>query len=187
MTGVSYVSFDQSADATEWREIADLFAACFAAEPYFEDPDELRTIVDWGPAMLAGNGRLVTARTGDALVGFALGHALSYDASWQRTLAVLDHPAAIVEPGEAFVVHELAVRDDARGRGIARDCLAHLVRDRTESQIFIGTYERAHAARSMYLRWGFEAIGRVPVAHAAIALHVLTCATRDALGRLERH
>jgi len=185
---VSVSAFDNSAPACEWREIADLFVECFSAAPYFEDRGELATIIEWGPTMLAGNGRLVTARSNGALVGFALAHSLANDVPWQKTLAQLgDHASsseALAAPHDAFVIHELAVRDSERGRGIARACMLELLNTRAESHTFLGTYERAVAARSMYQRWGFELVGQVPMRGDAIALHVLTSRTPAAVERL---
>lgn len=172
----------------EWHEVADLFVACFTAAPYFEDPDELRAILDWGPSMLAADGRLVAARMDGRLIGFALAHGLSDDAPWQGILSQLaDHDqarAALSAPEDAFVVHELAVRESERGRGIARACMRELLRDRPESQTFIGVYERATEVRAMYRRWSFDAIGHVPMPGDAIALHVLTAPTQNAFARL---
>lgn len=185
---VSLFTFDQSAPTQEWREIADLFVACFSVAPYFEDQSELQTIVGWGPTMLAGNGRLVTARMNGILVGFALAHNLVNDVPWQQTLSRLKNRAstvaALAAPQDALVIHELAVREPERGRGIAGECMRELLRGRVESQTFIGTYERAEAARSMYQHWGFELIGQVPMLGDAIALHVLTSRTSDAVERL---
>lgn len=178
---ISLTTFAESASADEWHDIADLFVECFSSAPYFEEPSELRTIVERGPSMLAGDGRLVTARTDAGLVGFALAHNLSADEPWQRILAQLEDSTkaavALAAPQDAFVVHELAVKESERGQGIARACMGELLKGRTESQTFIGVYERAAAAQSMYQRWRFDEIGQVPMPGDAIALRVLTAPT----------
>lgn len=189
---LSLTSFAQSASASasEWRDIADLFVASFSAAPYLEEPSELRTIAEWGPTMLAGNGGLVTARVDGKLVGFALAHGLSDDTPWQRILSQLGHrdqaAAALESPQSALVVHELAVRESERGRGVARACMHELLKGRSEAQIFIGVYERATDAQSMYRHWHFAPIGHVPMPGDAIALHVLTAPTLQTLTRLSR-
>ncbi|MCK8468749.1 GNAT family N-acetyltransferase [Microbacterium sp. KSW4-16] len=187
---LSLTTFAQSTSASDWHDIADLFVAAFSASPYFEDPNELRTITDWGPQMLAGDGRLVTARADGELVGFALAHGLSDDAPWQQILSQLEDieqaAAALETPQNALVVHELAVRESERGQGVARACMQELLDGRSETQTFIGVYERAVAAQSMYRHWHFDPIGRVPMPGDAIALHVLTAPTAQALTRLTR-
>lgn len=187
---LSLTTFAQSTSATDWHDIADLFVASFSAAPYFEDPSDLRTITEWGPSMLAGDGRLVTARVDGELVGFALAHGLSEDAPWQRILSQLEGSAqaaaALAAPQNALVVHELAVRESERGRGVARACMQELLQGRSETQTFIGVYERASAAQSMYRHWHFDPIGQVPMPGDAIALHVLTAPTSQALTRLRR-
>lgn len=189
---VDYATFSPAAPDAVWQEVARLFVECFSAAPYFEEPGELETIMEWGPKQLRhSGGRLVTARFDDRLVGFALAHGLRDDPSWQGILSQLagetDIAAAALErPERAVIVHELAVREWARGRGIAGGCLALLLRDRTEEQTFIGVYERATDAASMYRHWQLTDIGRVPMPNGAIALHVLTARTADVAARVGR-
>lgn len=186
---VSLTVFEQSAPDREWREIAELFAACFSAAPYFEDRHELETIVSWGPAMLAGEGRLVTARSDGVLAGFALGHSLAHDLPWQATVTRLADEGrlpreALARFDDSFIVHELAVSEAERGRGLARSCIGELLAGRPEACTLVGAYDRATAARDMYRRWGFEPVGQVPLQGEAISLHVLRSATQDAVARL---
>lgn len=176
------------APESEWRDVAELFVECFSAEPYFEDPAELGTISQWGPEMLAGRGRLVTVRESAVLRGFALGHGLDHDETWQGLLRRLEPnavtDAALAAPHDAFIVHELGVRAASRGQGIARSCMLRLLEGRTEPQTFIGVYERAEHAAEMYRRWGFERVGRVPLSGDAVALRVLAAPTDAAVRRL---
>lgn len=189
---VDYATFAPAAPDAVWLDVARLFVECFSAAPYFEEADELETIVTWGPEQLRhSGGRLVTARLAGRLVGFALAHGLRDDPSWQGILSQLagevDIAAAAVQhPEGAVVVHELAVRESARGLGIASACLALLLRDRTEEQTFIGVYERATVAASMYRHWGLTDIGRVPMPNGSVALHVLTARTADVAARVGR-
>jgi len=186
---VVYAVFDATAPEGVWLEVAELFVDAFTAEPYGEDAVELGTIIEWGPEQLGDRGgRLVTARRDERLVGFALAHGLDADPVWQGILSQLpasaDARAALLHPDRAVVVHELAVREAERGRGIARTCLSELLRDRAESQTFIGVYERADEAAAMYRHWGLSKIGRVPMPGDAIALHVLTAPTRQLAERV---
>lgn len=189
---VDYATFSQAAPDAVWLDVARLFVECFSAEPYFEEASDLETIVEWGPEQLRhSGGRLVTARLDDRLVGFALAHGLRDDPSWQGILSQLvgetDIAAvALEQPERAVIVHELAVREDARGLGIAGGCLALLLQGRTEEQTFIGVYERATDAASMYRHWQLTDIGQVPMPNGAVALHVLTARTADVVARVGR-
>jgi hypothetical protein len=180
---VEYAAFAGTAPDDVWSDVAELFIETFTAEPYAEDAAELATITQWGSDQLGHvSGRLITARRGDQLVGFALAHGLRDDAPWRGILSQLADSAdaaatALSRPDEALIVHELAVRESERGRGIASGCLRGLLSDCPESQVFIGVYERALKARAMYRHWRLEDIGQVPMPDGAVALHVLTAPT----------
>lgn len=190
MSPVGYTSFTGSAPDGVWGEVTQLFVAAFTAEPYNEDAIDLATIRQWGPEHLGHRGgRLVIATVDGRIVGFALAHGLDADPAWLGILAQLADSsstaaAAIARPADAVVVHELAVAEDQRGRGIARGCLAAVLQDRSETQTVIGVYERATEAAAMYHRWGLSELGRVPMPGDAIALRVLTASTIELVSRL---
>jgi len=187
---VAFESFTGSAPGAAWDDVTALFVEAFTAEPYNEDALDLGTIRQWGPEHLGHRGgRLVTASDGGRLVGFALAHGLDADPAWLGILAQLAEgsdaaSAALAQPDDTVVVHELAVTASERGRSIGRTCLAALLRDRTESQTFIGVYERATAVAAMYRHWGLTEAGRVPMPGDAIALRVLTAPTAELALRL---
>ncbi|AZH82676.1 N-acetyltransferase [Plantibacter sp. PA-3-X8] len=190
MSPVGYTSFTGSAPDGVWGEVTQLFVAAFTAEPYNEDAIDLATIRQWGPEHLGHRGgRLVIATVDGRVVGFALAHGLDADPAWLGILAQLADSsstasAALARPEDAVVVHELAVAEDQRGRGVARGCLAALLQDRTETQTFIGVYERASDAAAMYRSWGLSELGHVPMPGDAIALRVLTAPTIELVSRL---
>lgn len=190
MSPVGYTSFTGSAPDGVWGEVTQLFVAAFTAEPYNEDAIDLATIRQWGPEHLGHRGgRLVIATVDGRIVGFALAHGLDADPAWLGILAQLADSsstasAALARPTDAVVVHELAVAEDRRGRGIARGCLAAVLQDRSETQTVIGVYERATEAAAMYRSWGLSELGRVPMPGDAIALRVLTTPTTELVSRL---
>ncbi|MBD8534913.1 GNAT family N-acetyltransferase [Plantibacter sp. CFBP 13570] len=190
MSPVGYTSFTGSAPDEVWGEVTQLFVAAFTAEPYNEDAIDLATIRQWGPEHLGHRGgRLVIATVDGRVVGFVLAHGLDADPAWLGILAQLADSsstasAALARPADAVVVHELAVAEDQRGRGIARGCLAAVLQDRSETQTVIGVYERATEAAAMYHRWGLSELGRVPMPGDAIALRVLTAPTTELVSRL---
>jgi GNAT superfamily N-acetyltransferase len=190
MSPVGYTSFTGSAPDGVWGEVTQLFVAAFTAEPYNEDAIDLATIRKWGPEHLGHRGgRLVIATVDSRVVGFALAHGLDADPAWLGILAQLADSSstaatALARPADAVVVHELAVSEDQRGRGIARGCLAAVLQDRSETQTVIGVYERATDAAAMYRSWGLTELGRVPMPGDAIALRVLTAPTTELASRL---
>lgn len=190
MSPVGYTSFTGSAPDGVWGEVTQLFVAAFTAEPYNEDAIDLATIRQWGPEHLGHRGgRLVIATVDGRIVGFALAHGLDADPAWLGILAQLvdsssTAAAALAHPADAVVVHELAVAEDQRGRGIARGCLAAVLQDRSETQTVIGVYERATEAAAMYRSWGLSELGRLPMPGDAIALRVLTTPTTELVSRL---
>lgn len=179
---ITFSTFSGSAADQVWHDITALFIECFSVAPYDENPDDLATIGQWGPEKLQGEGRLITARSGGTLIGFALGHGLRDDAPWRNILSEVatgdgTARAVVTPPEHSFIVHELAVRESHRGRGIAGACLERLLRGRPESRTFVGVYRRAVDAAAMYRHWGFADIGSVPMPGDAIALHVLAAPT----------
>ena len=186
---VSYSIFSDSAPEHIWRGVQELFVESFSSAPYFEDVTVLSTILEWGPEHLGqGRGRLVVAKRGELLAGFALGNALSGDSSWQLILTRLSESSeeaawALANQEEALIVHELAVRRSERGNGIASICMTALLESRPESQTFIGVYDRALDAASMYRHWQLATIGQVPIRNGAVNLNVLNGRTAELSAR----
>lgn len=111
---VSLWTFDLTTSDQEWREIADLFVACFSVAHYFEGRSELETIVAWArrcPLETAGSSQPEST----ASVGFALAHNVANNVPWRKTLERLakgeSTAAAMAAPQNAFVIHEPAVRE----------------------------------------------------------------------------
>jgi GNAT superfamily N-acetyltransferase len=182
---VSRVAFSHSAPEHIWRDIHELFVESFSNAPYFEDVTELSTILQWGPEHLGqGHGRLVVAKRGEQIVGFALGNALSGDSAWQSILSRFSESSgeaawALANQEDALIVHELAVRRSERGNGIASICMTALLEGRPESQTFIGVYDRAIDAASMYRHWQLATIGQVPIHNGSVNLNVLNGRTAE--------
>jgi ribosomal protein S18 acetylase RimI-like enzyme len=128
------------------------------------------------------------AEQGGRPAGFALVHGLVEDQPWQAILATLaGHPAAVDaldRPEEALVVHEVAVHEGFRGRGVARTLLREVLRGRDEARVFIGVYESAEDAVAMYERWGLVRAGSFRGPDSDVTLLVLTSLTSDLVLRL---
>lgn len=172
---IAYVSFEQVAPDETWAEISSLFIASFAASPYNEAPEELQSIVQWGPDQLASpGGRLVVASHNGQVIAFALSQRLDQDNSWQRRLnemlPILD---ALITPPGTVIVQELAVRESFRGRGIAKQCIRELLSNRPERDAILGVFGQATQVREMYRRWGFSELGTSPIYGGTVTLHAM--------------
>lgn len=182
-------TYEGSAPPETWAEVTALFVAAFAAAPYGEDPQELAHIQTWGPTQLSHpGGRLTVARQGAQCAGFALVHGLVEDQPWQAILATLAaHPAAVDaldRPEDVLVVHEVAVHEGFRGRGVARTLLREVLRDRDEARVLIGVYASAEDAVTMYELWGLVRVGSFRGPDSDVTLLVLTSLTSDLSFRL---
>ena len=162
---VAYVRFEHVAPDEMWAEIASLFVLSFAAPPYNESPDDLQSIDQWGPDKLASpGGRLIAARHDGHVIGFALFQRLDQDSSWLRRLdAMLPTMDAVISPSRTVIVQELAVDEDFRGRGIAKQCIRELLSNRTEQDAVLGVFGQADQVREMYRHWGFSELGTSPI------------------------
>ncbi|WP_404289660.1 GNAT family N-acetyltransferase [Glutamicibacter arilaitensis] len=172
---VIYVRFEHVAPGEIWAEIASLFVLSFAAPPYNESPDELRSIDQWGPEKLASpGGRLIAARHDGHLVGFALSQRLDQDSAWLRRLdTMLPAIDAVISPSRTVIVQELAVGENFRGRGIAKQCIRELLSNRIEQDSVLGVFGQAFDVRAMYRHWGFAEIGTSPIYGGTVTLHTL--------------
>ncbi|MFJ6004080.1 GNAT family N-acetyltransferase [Arthrobacter sp. NPDC092385] len=172
---VRYVQFEHVAGEETWAEVATLFVSSFSAPPYNEPPAELQSIDRWGPECLAGpGGRLVAASHDEHVIGFALSQRLDQDSSWQRRLKeMLPERDAAITPSRTVIVQELAVDERFRGRGIAKQCIHHLLSSRTENDAILGVYGQVPQVREMYGRWGFSEMGASLIYGGSVTLHAL--------------
>lgn len=147
----------------------------FAALPYNESPDKLQSIDQWGPGQLASpGGRLIAARHDGHLVGFALSQRLDQDSSWLRRLsAMLPTLGVAISPSRTVIVQELAVDENFRGRGIAKQCIRELLSSRTEKDAVLGVFGQASQVREIYRHWGFSELGTSPIYGGTVTLHAL--------------
>ena len=108
------------------------------------------------------------------MIGFALSQRLDQDSSWlQRLTAMQPTPAAALSPSSTVIVQELAVDENFRGRGIAKQCIRELLSSRTEQDAVLGVFGQAAQAREMYRRWGFSELGTSPLYGGTVTLHAL--------------
>lgn len=173
---IEYVRYEHAAPDSLWTEIQGLFVKSFAAPPYNESPDALQGIVQWGPDQLASpGGRLVIARSGERVVGFALSQRLDQDSSWLKRLDAMPPAAAnsAFSPSKTVIVQELAVDEPYRGRGVAKQCIRELLSDRPEQDAVLGVFGQASRVREIYSQWGFSELGTSFIYDGTVTLHAL--------------
>jgi len=122
---------------------------------------------------------LVTAQTGEVLVGFAYGVRLRPDTSWwANTLEALPDELITEWEGRTFAVIDLAVRQDYRKRGLGRELLAMLLGGRSEERVTLAVQPVAMDTKAFYAHLGWELVGTAKAPPAAVSplfdLYVLT-------------
>jgi GNAT superfamily N-acetyltransferase len=155
-------------DGTQAAEHADellaLAAEVYADPPYSQDPDPGQA------AELARRFRvrrrqpgfaLAEARSGEYLVGYALGMPLRPSTSWWRNLtAPLPAGLTTEQPGRTFALAELLVRAPWRRQGIGRDLHDLLLSGRTEERATLTVRPAAGPAQGAFQSWGWRKVGR---------------------------
>jgi ribosomal protein S18 acetylase RimI-like enzyme len=150
------------ADASLQADVRDLYAEAFREPPYRDEPEKA---ADWaaGPLLrhagLAGF-VLAVAVLDERPAGFAYG-ALGEEESWFVDWVRAHTPAEVHEewlPGHGTLT-ELAVRSDARGRGLGgrlHDAVVtHLAASGAERLVLVAQ-ELALPARGLYARRGWR-------------------------------
>ena len=144
-------------------ELGALYAAAYAGTPQADNPfySADRFAERLHGYIKAPGFRLVTARAGGDLIGYAFGYVLPVSARWWAGL--LDTPPAgfTTETGSrTFALNELHVRADHRGSGVASKLHSKLLET--------GSHERAtvlvrpeNPALHQYEHWGYHPVGRL--------------------------
>lgn len=143
--------------------IAPIYASAYAEAPYHEGPDDVAEFRNGWPRRVAQQSfRLVVARLRGEPVGFSFGHQLTTDTRWWNGLLDnVDADTLNEWPGRTFAVIELAVRRALRCRGIARELHTHLLVGLAEERATLLVRPDATPARSAYLAWNYDVVGRL--------------------------
>jgi ribosomal protein S18 acetylase RimI-like enzyme len=105
---------------------------------------------------------IATAEADDDLIGFAYGAALGVDTRWWTGfLTPLPEELTTEREGRTFALVDLAVREDRRGRGIARRLLDALLGSRREERATLSVQPVATGSQAMYEHLGWRKVGRV--------------------------
>ncbi|MFG3001475.1 GNAT family N-acetyltransferase [Streptomyces sp. NPDC048340] len=153
-----------TATAAAGRELDDLapvYEAVFAEPPYLEGPRDVAEFLERYQREHKTPGfRLVLARDGGELVGFAYGLPLASTTGWWSGFLDTELPEDFTrEDGRrTFVVMELAVLADRRGHGIGRALHTALLDGVTAERVTLTVRPEAPAA-AWYERLGYRLVG----------------------------
>lgn len=150
-----------TADAADaWTSaVVDVYVAAFQGPPYDEGAAARRRFpARWAAHRDAPGWRAVGAWDGDALVGFAYGHAAAPGLPWVDALfAQLPATARTKWADDAFLVCELAVRPERQGQGLGGALHDALIADAPHATALLTTLDdRATAGAQLYARRGWR-------------------------------
>lgn len=143
---------DRQAALESLDEIADLYEQVYAEPPYNAADKYSRTrfLQRTRDQAVASGFKLITARRGNALMGFAFGFTMPPGA-WRKNAS---SPTAEVQEADKFAVVELVVSKRERRQGLGRRLMDALLTDRPERYATLAAVLDADAF-GMYLRWGW--------------------------------
>ncbi|MGW7786524.1 N-acetyltransferase family protein [Streptomyces tricolor] len=164
MPEVTYARYEGAAAARLLGAFLPAYAEVYAEPPYGEGPRDVAEFAEHFRAHVRRSGfRLVLARDGDEVVGFAYGYRLAPDTRWWSNLqdARPSDDVAREDGRRTFAVIELAVRQAWRRRGIAAALHARLLDglDVERVTLTVRPEPEAGPARAAYAAWGYRKAG----------------------------
>ncbi|GGZ23156.1 hypothetical protein GCM10010387_15320 [Streptomyces inusitatus] len=160
------MTYERFHDQEAWPQLDAFLPAyeeIYAEPPYNEGPSDVAGFVGSYTVHAAQQGiRLVLARDGDDVVGFAYGYPLPSITGWWRNV---DRPLSddfMREDGiRTWAILELAVRAPWRRRGIARALHTYLLNglDAERVTLTVRPEPEASPAQSAYAAWGYRSVG----------------------------
>ncbi|NIK56359.1 GNAT family N-acetyltransferase [Kribbella shirazensis] len=142
-------------------ELGQVFAAAFGAPGYDDErADSARFAGEQLPTHADRDDfRLVAARVGGNVVGFAYGFTGQLGQWWPDRVAAAIGPELTAEwIGGHFEVVELAVLPGAQGRGVGTALMEELMRDLPHRRALLTTYVDDRPAPRLYRRLGWQVL-----------------------------
>ncbi|MEU8348485.1 GNAT family N-acetyltransferase [Streptomyces sp. NPDC048845] len=135
----------------------------YVEPPYCEGPREVAEFIERYRLQAQRPGvRLILARDGNDVIGFAFGFLLPADTTWWQSLREPVAAEFARETGDrTFVIIELAVRKPWRRRGIAATLHARLIDGLTAERVSLTMRPEPEAtpAQNAYASWGYRRVG----------------------------
>ncbi|MCY0961486.1 GNAT family N-acetyltransferase [Streptomyces sp. H27-H5] len=153
---------DPGAAGRELNQLAPIYEAVFAEPPYLEGPRDVAEFLErYQREHKTAGFRLVLARDADGLAGFAYGLPLASGTGWWSGFltASLSEEFTREDGRRTFVVMELAVLAERRGRGVGRALHAALLDGITGAERITLAVRPEAPASAWYERIGYEVVG----------------------------
>ncbi|MFD3803544.1 GNAT family N-acetyltransferase [Streptomyces sp. NPDC058611] len=161
---VTYERHDEGAAAVRLDEFLPAYEEVYADPPYSEGPSDVAAFIDHYRLHAERPGmRLVLARDGDEVVGFAYGYYLPTGTGWWDSITdrTLTEDFTREDGARTWVILELAVRKPWRRRGVAAALhaalLAGLAAER--ATLTVRPEPEAAPAQAAYEAWGYQHVG----------------------------
>jgi len=142
-----------------------LYSDVYGVAPYVGDPFfSVETYAQRLTGALEMSGfEIFTASVGQTIVGSVHGVTLPPDVKWWESLkdSIPDEFIEAANRGTIFWLRELMVREPYRNNGLGRALHDRLRESRAEEFVTMTVIIDNEPARSAYLRWGYEIIGRI--------------------------
>ncbi len=160
--GLTLVHQDGAQALAVAHELGGLYAEVYRGTPQETDPFySAARFAERLPGYARAPGfRLVVAREGGALVGYAFGYRLPAGSRWWEGLVDPVPDGFTEESGHrTFALCELHVRADWRGKGLASRLHAELLKvDAERATVLV---RQDNPALNIYTHWGYEQVGRL--------------------------
>jgi GNAT superfamily N-acetyltransferase len=163
--GLDFARYDAAAARAHVGEFLELYAEVYGVPPYVGDPF---FAIDTYAGRLAGalampGFEIVTASREGQLIGTGHGVMLPPTIPWWRSLdeSLPVELGAAADQGRVFWLRELMVRERCRNKGLGRRLHDTLCAERPEDLVTMTVAIDNESARSVYLRWGYEIVGRI--------------------------
>lgn len=161
---VTYVRYEGREAMSALEVFIGAYEEVYADPPYLEGPIDVGLFVEHYQTHCQRPGmRLVLARDGEEVIGFAYGYALAPDTRWWQSVRGTELPAEFTRESGArtWAIIELAVRKAWRRRGVARGLHARLLEGLRVERVTLTVRPEpeAVAARSAYAVWGYRKVG----------------------------
>lgn len=157
MTAQPHIRHLSTADLDSYLpKFIDLYREVYAEPPYLETEEHVTAYVERFADESSQPGfSLVTAQIDAELIGYAYGHSFGPDEWWPDT----DDEPTEAKGQTKFVICELAVRRQHRGKGIGTALMKTLLDGRNEDLATLCSNPAA-PARRIYQRWGWRPVAR---------------------------
>lgn len=146
-------------------EILPAYEEVYAEPPYNEGPRDIAEFIErFQRQALRPGFRVVAARSGGSLVGFAFGYLLPSDTQWWAgALSPLPAEFTAEDGKRTFVIIELAVRRPWRRQGVAAQMHAGLLDGLKAGRATLTMRPEPEAApaQAAYEKWGYRTVGQL--------------------------